>query len=190
MGARHPDARERRIARDEDEERVRAALRGGAHHGCYIFDQLLTDEAGLLDYLVVGPYGISAVVVRNEHGDVQADPETHELQIIREPFKDDPRKQAREQHKDVAARLPDFVPAYFVVCFTRAEIKIGGNREALRGLYHTWNLHKIFQNEVPVMNEATVREIAKGIETMYSRPPFVRPGEPYGGSTIRGYIDD
>lgn len=190
MGARHPDARERRIARDEDSERVRSALRAGARHGFYVFDNLMTDEAGMLDYLTVGPEGITAIVVRGEHGDVQADPETGDLHIIREPFKDDPRKQAIEQHRDVAGRMPDFVPAYFLVCFTRAEIKIGGNPEAHRGLYHTWNLHKIFQNEVPVMNEATVTEIAKGVENIYSRPPFVRPAEPYGGSTIKGYIDE
>lgn len=185
MGTRHPGEREKRIARDADRERVRAALKGGAHHGCYVFDGLMTDEAGMLDYLIVGPYGITAIVVRGEHGDVQADPETRELRLIRAPFKDDPRRQVNDQLEDVERHLRRTdVPTFFVMCFTRAEIKDSGNPEANRGLYKTWGLPKIFGNKQPVMFPDDVDELARRIESIYGRPPFVRPGEPYGGQTI------
>ncbi len=184
MKARHPDARERRIAREQDRERVRAALRAGAHHGFYVFDGLMTDEAGMLDFLVVGSIGVGAVVVRGEHGDVEADPDTGELYLIRSPFEDDPRRQMREQREEVKARLPEFVPAYSLICFTRAEIKDSGNPEADRGLYNVWGLPKIFDEEQYVLTPAEVDDIARKVESIYARPPFVRPGEPYGGETI------
>ena len=185
MGARHPDARQRRINRETDYERVRSALRAGAHHGCYVFDSLMTDEAGLLDYLVVGPYGISAIVVRDEHGDVQPDLETGELRIIRSPFKDDPRKQEKEQTWDVINKLArEDVPTFGLICFTRAEVKLIGDPEADRGLSQTWGLPRMFEDREEVLDPADVDELARRIENIYARPPFVRPGEPYGGSTI------
>ena len=185
MGARHPDKREQRINRQTDYERVRSALRAGAHHGCYVFDALMTDEAGLLDYLVVGPYGISAVIVRSEHGDVQPDSQTGELTIIRSPFEDDPRRQANDLLEDVARKLErQDIPIFFLICFTRAEIKDSGDPEADRGLYQTWGLPKIFEDREEVLEPEDVDELARSIESIYARPPFVRPGEPYGGQTI------
>lgn len=185
MGARHPDKREQRINRQTDYERVRSALRAGAANGCYVFDALMTDEAGLLDYLVVGPDGISAIVVRSEHGDVKADPDTHELSIIRSPFEDDPRRQVKDQLEDVERKLSRTdVPTFFVMCFTRAEIQDSGNPEANRGLYQTWGLPKIFKEKEAVLGPEDVDDLARSIESIYARPPFVRPGEPYGGSTI------
>lgn len=185
MGARHPDKREQRINRQTDYERVRSALRAGAANGCYVFDALMTDESGLLDYLIVGPDGVTAVVVRDEHGDVKADPDTHELHIIRSPFEDDPRRQVKDQLEDVERRLNRTdVPTFRLICFTRAEIKDSGNPEADRGLYQTWGVPKIFGEEEEVLNPEDVDELARSIESIYARPPFVRPGEPYGGQTI------
>ena len=185
MGARHPDKREQRINRQTDYERVRSALRAGAVNGCYVFDALMTDEAGLLDYLVVGPYGISGIVVRGEHGDVKADPDTHELLIIRSPFADDPRRQVNDQMEDVERHLcrPD-IPTFVLICFTRAEIQDSGNPEANRGLYQTWGLPRTFEGREEVLDPEQVDDLARAIESIYARPPFVRPGEPYGGATI------
>lgn len=185
MGARHPDKREQRINRQTDYERVRSALRAGAANGCYVFDALMTDEAGLLDYLVVGPYGISAIIVRSEHGDVQPNSQTGELTIIRSPFEDDPRRQANDLLEDVARKLArQDIPIFFLICFTRAEIKDSGDPEADRGLYQTWGLPKIFEDREEVLEPEDVDELARSIESIYARPPFVRPGEPYGGQTI------
>lgn len=44
-------ARDRRLARDDERERVRAALKFAAHYGYYVFDELVTEHAGTLDYL-------------------------------------------------------------------------------------------------------------------------------------------
>lgn len=186
MGARHPDARQRRINRETDYERVRSALRAGAHHGCYVFDSLMTDEAGLLDFLIVGPYGISAVIVRGEHGDVMADPDTHELHIIRSPFEDDPRRQVMDQLGDVERKLSRTdVPTFFLMCFTRAEIKDSGNPEAEKGLCQTWGIPRMFEDRNEVLESPEDMDtLARSIESIYARPPFVRPGEPYGGQTI------
>ena len=185
MGARHPDKREQRINRQTDYERVRSALRAGAANGCYVFDALMTDEAGLLDYLVVGPYGISAIVVRSERGDVKADPDTHELLIIRAPFADDPRRQVTDLLDDVARKLArQDIPIFFRMCFTRAEIKDSGNPEAEKGLCQTWGLPKMFEDIEAVLEPEDVDELARAIESIYARPPFVRPGQPYGGQTI------
>lgn len=185
MGARHPDKREQRINRQTDYERVRSALRAGAANGCYVFDALMTDEAGLLDYLVVGTYGITAIVVRGEHGDLRVDPETHELHIIRSPFADDPRRQVMDLLEDVARKLSRTdVPIFFAMCFTRAEFQYSDNPEAERGIYQTWGLPRMFEDREEVLESEDVDELARSIESIYARPPFVRPGEPYGGQTI------
>ena len=186
MGARHPDKREQRINRQTDYERVRSALRAGAYHGCYVFDALMTDEAGLLDYLVVGTHGITAIVVRDEHGDVQPDRQTGELTIIRSPFEDDPRRQVADLLEDVERKLSRTdVPTFRLICFTHAEVKLVGDPEADKGLCQTWGLPRLFEEDhEEFLDSAEVDELARAIESIYARPPFVRPGEPYGGQTI------
>jgi hypothetical protein len=70
---RNLSARERRIARADRWELVRSALRSAAAHGYYIFDALMTTEAGMIDFLAVGPVGTCVVVVRDAEGHVAAD---------------------------------------------------------------------------------------------------------------------
>ena len=60
--------REERIERARRKDLVRTALRSAAAHGYYIFDELLTEEAGMIDFLAVGPVGACVVVVRDEPG--------------------------------------------------------------------------------------------------------------------------
>ena len=72
-GQQRQSARERRIVRAERRDLVRAALRSAAAHGYYVFDELMTEEAGMIDCLTIGPVGACLVIVRDEAGDVTAD---------------------------------------------------------------------------------------------------------------------
>ena len=176
------NARERRLARDDERERVRAALRFAAHYGDYVFDELVTEQAGTLDYLAVGPPGATSVIVREDEGIFIAEPYTHEWFINGYHFEDDPRQQSDEQTEDVRARLTrGDVLIDATICFTRAEIRYSHNPEAYRGVADLWTLPRGFERGEAKFNPADVAEIADDVERIYGRPPFVKPVSEQGG---------
>ena len=175
-------ARERRLARDDERERVRAALRFAAHYGYYVFDELVTEQAGTLDYLAVGPPGATATIVREDEGIFIAEPYTHEWFINGYHFEDDPRQQADEQTSDVIANLTrGDVSVGSCICFTRAELRDSGNPEANRGVANLFSLPRAFEQGEEVFNPAEVGEIADDVERIYGRPPFVKPASEQDG---------
>lgn len=155
---------------------MRLALRSAAIHGYYVFDELMTEEAGMIDFLVVGPVGACVVVVRDEEGDVTADVDGT-LYLGRRRFEDDPKRQAADLADDVNRRLAHTgAHAYHVTCFTRADIYyLGENQEIMKGIYPTWDLPLAFA-EAPIEHTlADVAEIADRVREVYGRPPFVVP---------------
>jgi hypothetical protein len=81
----------------------------------------MTEEAGMIDFLAVGPVGIIVVVVRDEAGKVTADVDGT-LFIDGRPFEDSPNAQGLDLVEDVYAKLTDDdKTVYHVICFTRAE---------------------------------------------------------------------
>lgn len=192
MNGSKEDARERRLARDAERERTRAALRFGADYGYYVFDELASENKGTLDYLAVGALGVCAIIIREDEGIFIADPYNYEWYLNGYTFEDDPVQQRIELTDDVTDRLtgvqpPDAtsVPVNSVICLTKAEIHSSGNDEAYKGIADLMTLpFVVFAQEYQELTPGDVDEVARHIELAYSKPPFVRPGEPYGGSTI------
>ena len=153
------------------------ALRSVAAHGYYVFDELMTEEAGKIDFLAVGPVGAVICVVRDEAGDVTADVDGT-LYLNGRPFADDPKRQAAELAEDVNARFEDTgAYAYRVVCFTRAELYYLGENvdKVLKGVCPTWDLPLSFASAPIEHTPADVAELADRIREAYGRPPFVTP---------------
>ena len=72
-----------------------------------------------------------------------------------------------------------------MICLTRAEIHYStDNSEAYKGITDLWNLTLAFDEEQEKLTPEDVEAVAREVERAYSRPPFVRPDEPDGGSTI------
>lgn len=155
---------------------MRSALRSTAAHGYYVFDELMTEEAGMIDFLAVGPVGGCVVVVRDEPGDVTADVDGT-LYLNTRRFEDDPNRQAEDLAADVNAKIEATGAfAYHVLCFTRAEIYyLGEDEEVLRGLYPTWDLPLAFAEAQVEHTPADVAELADRVREAYGRPPFVIP---------------
>ena len=156
---------------------MRLALRSASAHGYYVFDDLMTEEAGLIDFLAVGPVGAVVVVVRDEAGDVTADVDGT-LYLNGQPFADDPKRQAADLAEDVNARFEDTgAYAYRVVCFTRAELYYLGENvdKVLKGVCPTWDLPLSFAGAPIDHTPADVTEIADRVREAYGRPPFVTP---------------
>ncbi len=172
-----PSAREERIARGERREFVRSALRSATIHGYYVFDELMTQEAGMIDFLAVGPVGGCVVVVRDEEGDVTADVDgTLYLDVRR--FADDPHRQVEELVRDVNAKLEDTgAQVYQVICFTRAELYYLGDDpdDVLKGVCPTWDLSLSFAEAPEEHTPADVAALAERVRDAYGRPPFVTP---------------
>ena len=177
-GSPSSSAREERIARAERWEHVRLALRSAAAHGYYVFDELITEGAGMIDFLAVGPVGAVVVVVRDEPGEVTGDVDGT-LYLDARPFADDPKGQAAELTEDVNARLAGSdAEAFHVVCFTRAELfYVGDERDILRGVCPTWDLPLAFEEAEKEHIPADVAELADLIREAYGRPPFIVPEE-------------
>ena len=174
--------REYRLGRDKRRELVRSALRGTAVHGYYVFDNLMSEQAGMLDFLAVGPDTICAIIVRDEPGAITALPDRTVLLDGRR-FSDDPREQAHELRSDVISRLSDTdKPIDYLICFTRADIYSGKDLAPYQGLCTVWTLAWSFDAEDDqALNEAEVAEYAELIQQIYGRPPFVTPE---GGNTF------
>jgi len=171
-----PSAREERIARAERREHVRLALRSADAHGYYVFDELMTETAGMIDYLAVGPVGGCVVVVRDEAGKVTADVDGT-LYLDGRRFVDDPRRQAEDLAADVNLKFVDTgAYAYNVICFTRAELYyLGEDESVLKGVCPTWDLPLSFAEAPEAHTPADVAELADRVREVYGRPPFVVP---------------
>lgn len=171
-------AKKERIARAERREHVRLALRSAAAHGYYVFDELMTEEAGMIDFLAVGPVGAIVVVVRDEPGTVTADVDSA-LYLNAQPFPENPRQQAAALAEDVNAKFDGTdVYAFHVVCFTRAKLKyLGEDEDVLWGVCPTWDLPLAFEEAEKEHTPADVAELADLIREAYGRRPFVVPEE-------------
>ena len=171
-------ARKERIARAERREHVRLALRSASAHGYYVFDELMTEGAGMIDFMAVGPVGACVVVVRDEAGTVTADVDAT-LYLNARPFADDPRRQAADMAADVNARFEGTgAEAFHVVCFTRAELEyLGEDEDVLWGICPTWDLPLAFAEADEKHTAAEVGELADLVRETYGRPPFVTPEE-------------
>ena len=176
QGRPRRSARDDRIARAERREHVRMALHSAAAHGYYVFDELMTEDAGMIDFLAVGPVGACVVVVRDEPGEVTGDVDGA-LYLDARPFADDPIRQAAELADDVYARIAGTgAEALHVVCFTRAELfYVGDDRDVLQGVYPTWDLPLAFEEAEAEHTSADVDDLAELVRKAYGRPPFVVP---------------
>jgi hypothetical protein len=157
---------------------VRLALCSASAHGYYVFDELMTEEAGVIDFLAVGPTGAVVVVVRDEPGEVTGDVDGT-LCLDGLTFADDPKRQAAELADDVNAKFEGTgAEAFHVVCFTRAELfYFGDDRNVLRGVSPTWDLPLTFEHAEKGLTPADVHDLADLIHRTYGRPPFVVPKE-------------
>lgn len=157
---------------------MRAALRSAATHGYFVFDELLTDKAGMIDFLAIGPVGACVVVVRDEEGEVTADADG-KLYLNGRPFPDDPYRQAEDLADDMKAKIEDTsAHPYHIVCFTRAELYyLGDEPEVLTGVSPVWDLALPFASAEAACTPADVAELADRVRAAYGRPPFVIPEE-------------
>jgi len=170
-------AREHRIARDNHVERVRSVLRAvSEQHGYYVFDELMTEEAGKLDFLAVGSPGVVALVLRDESGLVSA-AEDGELLLDGCPFEESLLEQVNTLSDDVIARVAkvgDTVAT--LICFSRAEVEYPEDLELMRGICKVWTLSWTLNPEDQErFSQADVAELADEVERVYGRPPFARP---------------
>ncbi len=156
---------------------MRSALRGAAAHGYYVFENLMTEQAGIIDFLAVGPVGACVIVVRDDEGTVTA-AEDGVLYLNGERFDDDPNDQVGELQADVQARIQALgAEAYGIVCFTRPNelYYLGDDLDVLRGISTIWNLAQAFEEAEEAHTAADVAEIADAVRRAYDRPPFVTP---------------
>lgn len=170
-------ARERRIAKDNRAERIRSALRAASErHGYYVFDELMTDEAGKLNFLAVGPPGAVAIVVRDEGGLVSA-AEDGELLLDGRSFEESLREQVDTLSDDVILRVARTEGAVdTLICFSRAEVEYPDDLELMRGICTVWTLAWTLDPEDNAeLTPADVAELAEEVERVYGRPPFALP---------------
>jgi hypothetical protein len=177
-GDRPKTARERRIARAKDIEHVRLALSSTARHGYYVFDELITEEAGSLDFLAVGPLGVVVIPVRSDEGCVSSGRAEDEILLDGEPFEDDPFRQARELTEEIDMAL--FGGAGDIgtlVCFTRAHFQVDHERKPPLGTTPVWELPWALdpEEQEAKLNPADVEDIAEKVQEIYGRPPIVTP---------------
>jgi hypothetical protein len=177
-GDRPKTARERRIARAKDIEHVRLALSSTARHGYYLFDELITEEAGSLDFLAVGPLGVVVIPVRFDEGCVSSGRTEDEILLDGEPFEDDPFRQARELTEEIDMAL--FGGAGDIgtlVCFTRAHFQVDHERKPPLGTTPVWELSWALdpKEQEEKLNPADVVDIAERVQEIYGRPPIIAP---------------
>ncbi len=157
---------------------MRLALRSASARGYYVFDELMTEGAGMIDFLAVGPVGAIVVVVRDEPGTVTADVDSA-LYLNTRPFPENPREQAAALAVDVNARFEGTgAEAFHVVCFTRAELEyLGEDEDVLWGVCPTWDLPLAFSEAEKEHTPSDVEGLADLVRETYGRPPFVAPAE-------------
>lgn len=191
MNSSKQSARENRIARDTEREQVRSALRFGASYGYYVFDELVTEDAGTLDYLAVGALGMCAIIIREGEGVLVQDPYSHEWYWNGYPFEDDPRQQETEMTDDLKSRLRGAqthtkkIPVESIICVSGGEIHSNGSDNSYSGITDLMTLPLVvFGQGEDRLTPEDIDALASEVERVYRRPPFVRPDEPDGGSTI------
>jgi hypothetical protein len=171
-------ARDSRIARAQDIQHVRLALSSIAHHGYYVFDELITEEVGSLDFLAVGPLGVVVIPVRSDAGYVSRGRAEEEILLDGKPFEDDPFRQARELSEALdIALFGGAGDISSVVCFPRAEFEVDEARKPPLGTTSVWELPWALdpEGEEEILTPADVEEIAEKIQKVYGRPPIVTP---------------
>lgn len=170
-------AREHRIARDNRKDRIRSTLRAvSEQHGYYIFENLMTEEAGAIDFLAAGPTGIVVVIVRDEDGVVRVTQDGI-LLLDSRPFEDDPRQHVDELADDVITRVQKANgTALTQICFARAAVEYPQDLGPMRGICTTWTLAWPFSDQgEDELTHADVEELSEEVERVYGRPPFARP---------------
>lgn len=170
--------RAKRIAYARDKQHVRLALTSIARHGYYVFDELLTEGAGLLDYLAVGPLRTVAIVVRPDKGRVGFGHSEDEILLDSEPFEDDPLSQAQQLADDIDLRLPDMPEdTGHLVCFTHTDFELDENRKPPLGTTPVWELPWALDPEgrEVMLTPADIEEIAERVQRIYGRPPIITP---------------
>ena len=170
-------ARETRLRRASDKELARSAMRSAARYGYFVFDDLATDEAGLIDYLTVGPPDVTVIVVRDDRGYVsRGDRYEKELLLDGQPFEDDPRRQAQELARDVSQKLFEGQRSVSsMICFLYAQLEVKDHEIPL-GTTPLWELPWALDPEGEVvLTPADIEEIAEKVQKIYGRPPIVTP---------------
>jgi hypothetical protein len=144
------ETRRRRIAHAEGRERVRSAIRPLAREGYYAFEDLLTDEAGAVDQLLVGPNGVHAVVVRSDRGAVwqrhserryyldpsggAIDAATGATIYSSRPFEEDLEQVVAALSADLRRKLfGGGGPVFHQLCFTEAQLAFGADPDCPHG---------------------------------------------------------
>ncbi len=139
-----------RIAHAEGRERVRSAIRPLAREGYYAFEDLLTDEAGAVDQLLVGPNGVHAVVVRSDRGAVwrrhserryyldpyggAIDAATGATIYAGRPFEEDLEQVVAALTADLRRKLfGGGGPVFHQLCFTEAQLAFGADPDCPHG---------------------------------------------------------
>jgi hypothetical protein len=175
-------ARERRIALAREKEHVRLALSSIAPHGYYVFDEIITENAGLLDYLAVGALGVVVIIVRYDEGCVGFGRDENEILLDGKPFVDDPFSQAAELVEELVEELSanllgGDVEITGIVCFPRADFEVDENRKPPLGTTPVWELPWALdpEGEEEILTPADVEEIAEKVQEIYGRPPIVTP---------------
>jgi hypothetical protein len=177
-GDRPKTAREQRIARAKDKERVRLALGSIARHGYYVFDELITEDAGSLDFLAVGPLGVVVISVRHDEGYVSRGTAEDEVRLDGEPFEDDPLRQVQELSEEIDITLFGGAGSIgTLVCFPRVDFEVDEARKPPLGTTSVWELPWALdpEGEEEVLTPADVEEIAERVREVYGRPPIVTP---------------
>ncbi|MDP9437571.1 MAG: hypothetical protein M3P49_02315 [Actinomycetota bacterium] len=196
-------ARTMRISHARGREKMRSALLPLPAHGYFVFEDLLTDEAGAVDFLAVGPGGIhyaalvphEGSVWRHEQDDrlywgqesVLLDAETDERDWYGGPFEEDLDAMIRALGEDVASKVygGEGGSLFPYLCFTEARLHVSDGKHP-RGVVSVWDL--AYQISITDLAEygrhnlppEEVERFAAVIEETYGRPPWLVP-EPHGG---------
>lgn len=176
---RHPrTAREERISRAKDKEHVRLALGSTARHGYYIFDELITENSGLIDFLVVGSMGVIVVVLRFDAGHISRGASQEQALIDGKAFEDDPYSQGQELSEEVdEAVFNGLGEVYSIACFPRCEFELDEERKPPLGTTPVWELPLALDPEGKEegLTPADIEEIAEKVQEVYGRPPIATP---------------
>jgi len=196
-------ARAVRISRARGREKMRSALLPLPAHGYFVFEDLLTDGAGAVDFLAVGPGGIhyaalvphEGSVWRREEDDrlywgresVLLDAETDERDWYGGPFEEDLDAMIRALGEDVASKVygGEGGSLFPYLCFTEARLHVSGGKHP-RGVVSVWDLaYQISLTDLTGYGRHNlppeeVERFAAVIEEAYGRPPWLVP-EPHGG---------
>lgn len=170
--------RAKRIASARHKEHVRLALTSVARHGYFVFDELVTEDAGILDFLAVGPLRAVAITVRHDEGCVGFGGSEDEITLDGKPFKDDPIAQSRELADEIDSHItgmPEDTGS--LICFTQADFEIDENRKPPLGATPIWELPWALDpegRETP-LTPADIEEIAEKVQRVYGRPPIITP---------------